>query len=207
MDTPTLVGTGFFILAAVVWVVCVLLCYQTAPKFGRGAVTWAILGVIFGPIALMILYILPKHEPAARPRSPPRGPAGRAVREAQEALVAASARRRSRVPSTDAVTSDTARSMPDIRPMRSLGLLSVAHAVNHAQAVVLPLIFLAIIEEYGVGVEAIAFLAATGAFLSGMVQLSYAGSDPGRLATATAGDRRDRVRWRVRAPGAGHELR
>jgi MFS family permease len=63
----------------------------------------------------------------------------------------------------------------DIHPMRSLGLLSVAHAVNHAQAVLLPLIFLAIIDEYGVAVETIAFLAAFGAFASGMVQLSYAG--------------------------------
>jgi MFS transporter, FSR family, fosmidomycin resistance protein len=62
----------------------------------------------------------------------------------------------------------------DIRPMRSLGLLSVAHAINHAQAVVLPLIFLEIIDEFGVGVETIAFLAAIGAFLSGAVQLSYA---------------------------------
>lgn len=59
--------------------------------------------------------------------------------------------------------------------MRSLGLLSVAHAINHAQAVVLPLIFLKIIDEFGVGVETIAFLAAIGAFTSGMVQLSYAG--------------------------------
>ena len=63
----------------------------------------------------------------------------------------------------------------DIRPMRSLGLLSVAHAINHAQAVLLPLIYLAIIDEYGVGVQTIAFLAAIGAFASGMVQLSYAG--------------------------------
>jgi MFS family permease len=63
----------------------------------------------------------------------------------------------------------------DIRPMRSLALLSVAHAVNHAQAVVLPLIFLEIINEFGVGVETIAFLAAIGAFTAGMVQLSYAG--------------------------------
>ncbi len=62
-----------------------------------------------------------------------------------------------------------------IHPMRSLGLLSVAHAINHAQAVVLPLIFLAIIDEFGVGVEVIAFLAAIGAFLAGIVQLSYAG--------------------------------
>jgi hypothetical protein len=56
---------GGFILAAVVWVVCAYMAYQTAPKFGRGAGTWGVLGIIFGPIALMILYILPKHEPAA----------------------------------------------------------------------------------------------------------------------------------------------
>ena len=68
----------------------------------------------------------------------------------------------------------TAMQLPAIDPMRSLGLLSVAHAVNHAQAVVLPLIFLKIIDEFGVGVEAVAFLAATGSFLSGAVQLSYA---------------------------------
>jgi MFS family permease len=59
--------------------------------------------------------------------------------------------------------------------MRSLGLLSIAHAVNHAQAVLLPLIFLAIIAEFGVGVDTIAFLSALGAFLAGVVQLSYAG--------------------------------
>lgn len=61
-----------------------------------------------------------------------------------------------------------------IRPMRSLGLLSIAHAVNHAQAVLLPLIFLKIIDEYGIGVEAIAFLAAIGSFSAGLIQLSYA---------------------------------
>jgi AAHS family 3-hydroxyphenylpropionic acid transporter len=59
--------------------------------------------------------------------------------------------------------------------MRSLGLLSVGHAVNHAQAVLLPLIFLEIIDEFGVGVDDIAFLAAIGSFLAGAVQLSYAG--------------------------------
>jgi AAHS family 3-hydroxyphenylpropionic acid transporter len=64
---------------------------------------------------------------------------------------------------------------PDIRPMRSLGLLSVAHAINHAQAVLLPLIFVAIIDEFRISVETIAFLAAIGAFLSGIVQLTYAG--------------------------------
>jgi MFS family permease len=63
---------------------------------------------------------------------------------------------------------------PTVRPMRSLGLLSVAHAVNHAYAVLLPPIFLAIIDEFGVTVAAVAILAAVGSFASGMVQLSYA---------------------------------
>jgi MFS family permease len=58
--------------------------------------------------------------------------------------------------------------------MRSLGLLAVAHAVNHAYAVLLPPIFLAIINEFGVTVSAVAILAAAGSFASGMVQLSYA---------------------------------
>jgi MFS family permease len=62
----------------------------------------------------------------------------------------------------------------DVRPNRSLALLSVAHAVNHAFAVLLPLIFLAIIDEFGVGVGTVAILAAAGAFASGIVQLSYA---------------------------------
>ena len=63
---------------------------------------------------------------------------------------------------------------PRIRPMRSLWLLSVAHSVNHAQAFLLPLIFLKIIDEFKVSVETIAFLAAFGAASSGLVQLSYA---------------------------------
>ena len=62
----------------------------------------------------------------------------------------------------------------EVHPNRSLALLSLAHAVNHAFAVLLPLIFLAIIDEFGVGVGAVAVLAAVGAFASGLVQLSYA---------------------------------
>src|SRR6186713_2831950 len=62
----------------------------------------------------------------------------------------------------------------EIRPNRSLLLLSVAHAVNHSFAVLLPLIFLAIIDEFDAGVGAVAILAAVGAFASGAVQLSYA---------------------------------
>jgi MFS transporter, FSR family, fosmidomycin resistance protein len=62
----------------------------------------------------------------------------------------------------------------DIHPNRSLALLSLAHAVNHAFAVLLPVIFLAIIDEFGVGVGTVAILASAGAIASGLVQLSYA---------------------------------
>jgi hypothetical protein len=60
-----LLGTGLFILGAVVWVVCAVYAYRMAPRFGRGAVAWGILGIILGPIALMALYLLPKREPKA----------------------------------------------------------------------------------------------------------------------------------------------
>ena len=58
--------------------------------------------------------------------------------------------------------------------MRTLWLLSAAHAVNHAQAALLPLVYLAIIPEFGVSAAAIALLAAAGNIASGMVQLAYA---------------------------------
>lgn len=60
-----------------------------------------------------------------------------------------------------------------IRPMRTLWLLSAAHAANHAQAALLPLVYLKIIDEFGVTVGAIAFLAAAGNVASGLIQLSY----------------------------------
>jgi len=60
MDTPTLLGTGFVALAAFVWFFCAYLAYQTAPKRGRRAAIWGILGVIFGPFALFALYLLPR---------------------------------------------------------------------------------------------------------------------------------------------------
>src|ERR1035437_9231713 len=62
----------------------------------------------------------------------------------------------------------------DVRPAWTLWLLSIAHAVNHAQAVILPLIYLKITDDFNVGVDTIAFLAAGGAFAAGIVQLSFA---------------------------------
>jgi hypothetical protein len=71
VDTPILIGTGLVILGAVVWVVCAIYAYRMAPTFGRSARTWAVLGVILGPIALMILYVLPK-KPALPGHGKPR---------------------------------------------------------------------------------------------------------------------------------------
>ena len=70
--------------------------------------------------------------------------------------------------------STTGASIADVRPAWSLWLLSIAHAVNHAQAVILPLIYLKITDDFHVGVDTIAFLAAGGAFAAGVVQLSFA---------------------------------
>jgi MFS family permease len=61
-----------------------------------------------------------------------------------------------------------------INPDVTLWLLSIAHAVNHAQAVLLPLIYIRIIAEFGVTESQVAYLAAIGSFASGLVQLSYA---------------------------------
>ena len=53
--------------------------------------------------------------------------------------------------------------MSRINPDRTLWLLSIAHAVNHAQAVLLPLIYLRIIVEFGVSEGTVAILASVGA--------------------------------------------
>ncbi|HYC07461.1 MAG TPA: MFS transporter, partial [Candidatus Binatia bacterium] len=75
-----------------------------------------------------------------------------------------------------AAGADTAATAPvvDVRPMWSLWLLVAAHIVNHAYSVLLPLIFLKIIDEFRVSEGQIAYLAAFGSIVSGMVQLSFA---------------------------------
>jgi hypothetical protein len=61
----TLIGTGFVVLGAVLWIVCAVYAYQNAPRLGRNAWLWTIICLILGPIGLMILFVLPRHEPAA----------------------------------------------------------------------------------------------------------------------------------------------
>ena len=80
-------------------------------------------------------------------------------------------------PRPDTVRRPTHRRAVDIHPMRLRSpLLSLAHAMNHAcSQKLLPLIFLKIIDEFGVSVAAVAILAAVGSFASGLVQLTYAG--------------------------------
>jgi len=84
---------------------------------------------------------------------------------------AASAAPASAAESPDAAAANGAAG---IHPDRTLWLLSIAHAVNHAQAVLLPLVYVRIIAEFGVSPADVAYLASAGAFASGAVQLSYA---------------------------------
>jgi MFS family permease len=64
--------------------------------------------------------------------------------------------------------------MPQVHPQRTLWLLSAAHAVNHAQAVLLPLVYLRIIAEWEVDLATIAYLSAAAAFVTGIVQVAFA---------------------------------
>jgi hypothetical protein len=65
MDTPTLIGTGFVVLGAVLWIVCAVYAYQNAPRLGRNPWLWLVICLILGPIGLMILFVLPKKQPVA----------------------------------------------------------------------------------------------------------------------------------------------
>jgi multisubunit Na+/H+ antiporter MnhB subunit len=56
---------GGLILGAVVWIVCAVYAYQNAPRLGRNAWLWTIICLIFGPLGLMVLFVLPKRQPAA----------------------------------------------------------------------------------------------------------------------------------------------
>jgi MFS family permease len=62
----------------------------------------------------------------------------------------------------------------EIHPDRTLWLLSIAHAINHAQAVLLPLVFVQLTLEFGITTGDAANVAAIAGFTSGVVQLSFA---------------------------------
>ena len=62
----------------------------------------------------------------------------------------------------------------EIHPERTLWLLSIAHAVNHAQAVLLPLVYLQILGEFDITLADVTLLVAVGSIASGLMQLSFA---------------------------------
>jgi len=65
------------------------------------------------------------------------------------------------------------RPLPDVRPRLTLGLLSVQHALIHAQSALLPLVFVEVVREFGVGVGAVGLLLGVANLLSGAIQLGY----------------------------------
>lgn len=56
---------------------------------------------------------------------------------------------------------------------RSLALLSFQHALIHAQGALLPLVFVQVVEEFDVGVEAIGFVVGLANLLNGSLQLLF----------------------------------
>jgi MFS family permease len=62
-----------------------------------------------------------------------------------------------------------------VRPGLTLGLLSAQHALIHGQAALYPLVYLAIIDEFGISAGSIALLAAAGSLLTGLLQLPFGG--------------------------------
>lgn len=62
----------------------------------------------------------------------------------------------------------------ELRPRLTLGLLSAQHGLIHAQTAVLPLVFIVVIDRFGIGVNDIGLLLAAGNILAGAVQLLYA---------------------------------
>ena len=62
----------------------------------------------------------------------------------------------------------------ELRPRLTLWLLSAQHGLIHAQTAVLPLVFIVVIDRFGIGVNDVGLLLAVGNILAGAVQLAYA---------------------------------
>lgn len=63
----------------------------------------------------------------------------------------------------------------DERPGVTLILLSIQHALIHAQTALMPLVFIKIISQFGIGVDSIGLLVAVGNIVSGIIQLAFGG--------------------------------
>jgi MFS family permease len=60
-----------------------------------------------------------------------------------------------------------------LRPRLALGLLSVQHALIHGQSALYPLVYLAVIDEFGVTPATIVVLAALGSIATGLIQVTF----------------------------------
>ena len=60
-----------------------------------------------------------------------------------------------------------------IRPRLTLGLLSVQHAIIHGQSALYPLVYLAIIDEFGVTAATVVILSTIGGIASGLLQYAF----------------------------------
>ncbi len=63
--------------------------------------------------------------------------------------------------------------LPSIRPRLTLGLLSVQHALIHGQSALYPLVYLAIIDEFGVTPATVVILSTIGGLASGLLQYAF----------------------------------
>ena len=61
-----------------------------------------------------------------------------------------------------------------VRPRVTLSLLSVQHALIHGQSALYPLVYLAVIDEFGVSPAAIVILSTIGSISSGLLQYGFA---------------------------------
>ena len=62
---------------------------------------------------------------------------------------------------------------PGIRPRLTLGLLSVQHAIIHGQSALYPLVYLAVIDEFGVTAATVVILSTIGGIASGLLQYAF----------------------------------
>ncbi len=76
-------------------------------------------------------------------------------------------------PAEAATPVQTAMPGARIHPAITLALLSVQHALIHAQSALMPLVFIQVIDEFGVGVGQVGLLIAVGNLLAGGIQLSF----------------------------------
>ena len=61
-----------------------------------------------------------------------------------------------------------------VRPRVTLSLLSVQHALIHGQSALYPLVYLAVIDEFGVSAASIVILSTIGSISSGFLQYGFA---------------------------------